>query len=283
MEESLISALNPVKWVRVIMDIDANTGFMQYLAIQSLTLLVGYLALFVDFGWFNIIFMAVFLMATMTVFRSLGVVLHSNSESLGFSVRFSKQIEERQSQVAKERELSEFSTQLYKLGNSGELNKAWELMEKRLRDDNFATEADLFARIRDWDNPRLAVKAGQGFIERLIAKQDFRTTWNVLEFCYTANGNDYKLLSAEAVIKLSTNAETRSQKSIMVSILRHFEEDFPNHPQTAESLLTAARFTAHDLDDFDSARKIVTHLQATYPSIHSNKAYQALSSILIDP
>ena len=156
------------------------------------------------------------------------------------------------------------------------------MLEKRLRDDNFATEADLFARIRDWDNARLAVKAGQGFIERLIAKQDFRTTWNVLEFCYTANGNDYKLLSAEAVMKLSTNAETRSQKSIMVSILRHFEEDFPNHPQTAESLLTAARFTAHDLDDYDSARKMVTHLQATYPSIHTNKAYQALSSILID-
>jgi len=282
MEESLISALNPLKWIRMIMDINADAMFMQYLAIQMSTLLLGYVALFIDLGLFNLISMAVFLMAALTVFRSLGVVLHSNSETLGFPVRFGKQVEEKQSQLAKERELSDFSTQLYKLGNAGDLDKAWELLEKRLGDDNFATEADMFAHIRDWDNPRLAVKAGQGFIERLIAIQDFRTTWNVLEFCYTANGNDYKLLSAEAVIKLLTNAETRTQKSIMVSILRHFEEDFPNHPQTAETLLTAARFTAHDLDDFDSARKIVTHLHATYPSIHSNKTYEALSSILID-
>lgn len=282
MEESLISALNPLKWIRVLLDIDANAMFMQYLAIQAFTLIAGYVALFVDFGWFNIITMALFLMATLIVFRSLGVVLHSNSESLGFPVRFGKQVEEEQIQLAKEHELSDFSTQLYKLRNAGKLTEAWELLQKRLRDDNFMTEADLFARLREWDNPRLAVKAGQGFIERLTAKQDFRTCWNVLEFCYTANGNDYKLTSAQAVLTLSAKAESRTEKSIMVSIIRHFEEDFPNHPKTAEILLTAARFTAYDLDDFDGARKIINHLHTTYPSVHSNKSYRALHSILMN-
>ncbi|MCH7744064.1 MAG: hypothetical protein IIB71_15545 [Proteobacteria bacterium] len=280
MEERLTSALNPLKWLRVLMDIEADALFMQYLAIQCLTLVLGYLVLFVDIGWFNIISMLGFIMAMLTVFRSLGVVLHRNSESLGFPVLFGKQIEEKQSRLAKENDLSDFSTQLYKLRNAGKLTEAWELLQERLRDDKFMTEADLFARLRDWDNPRLAVKAGQGFIERLIAKQDFRTCWNVLEFCYTENLNDYKLVSAQSVLTLSAKAESRKQKSIMVSIIRHFEEDFPNHPKTAEILLNAARFIAHDLDDFDGARKIMTHLHATYPAIHSNKTYQTLSAIL---
>ena len=69
---------------------------------------------------------------------------------------------------------------------------------------------------------------------------------------------------------------------MMATILGHFEKDFPNHPQTAAALLTAARFTAHDLGNFDGGRKIIARLQSTYPEIHSNKTFRALSAILME-
>jgi len=184
--------------------------------------------------------------------------------------------------LAREQELSEFSAQLYKISNAGQQTKAWEMLEQRLQDDNYVSEADLFSRTRNWENPLLAVKAGQGFIERLIESKDFRTAWNILEFCFEANQGDYKLLSGETVLALSSRAETRNHKSIMVTILTHFEKDFPNHPQTTAALLTAARFTAHDLDNFEGGREIIAHLQSTYPEIRGDKTFQALSTILME-
>lgn len=280
MEESLVSALNPVKWIGVLMDIKADAVFMTYFLIQTSTIFLAYIALFVDLGWFNLFTMLAFVMAMMTVFRSIGVALHSNAETLGIGIRFSKQVEEEQVQLARDRELSGFVTELYKLANSGQTAQAWQLLEKRIQDDDYKTEAELFGQIRNWDNVRVAVKAGQGFIERLVARQDYQTCWNVLEFCYAANGNRYKLLSAATVLELCGRAETRNQVKIMITLLRQFEEDFPNHPQRADALLMASKFCAHDLGDFESAREIMAHLRAQYPAIHADKTYQALQAIL---
>jgi len=280
MEESLVSALNPIKWIGVLMDIKADAAFLNYFAIQTGTIFLAYVSFFVDLGWFNLFTMLAFVMAMMTVFRSIGVALHSNAETLGIGIRFSKQVEEEQVQLARDRELSGFITGLYKLASSGQTAQAWQLLEKRIQDENYRTEADLFDQLRNWDNVRLAVKAGQGFIERLVARQDYRTCWNVLEFCYSANGESYKLLSAATVLDLSERAETRDQVKIMITLLRQFEEDFPNHPQQAEALLMASRFCAHDLDDFETAREIMAHLHTDYPAIHADKTYQALQAIL---
>jgi len=262
------------------MGIEADNRFAQYLIIQVLTLVSGYLAIFIDMGIFTFLPMVIFLMASVTLFRSLGVVLHSNADSLGLKIRFGKQVEEEQTRRAKEQEISELSTQLYKLCNANKVEKAWELLEKRLLDDHFSSEADIFARISKYENPDLAIKAGRGFIERLIANHEIRKSWDVLAFCYTAANDDYILLSAESVIQLSANAETLNQKKMIVTIIQHFEQDFPNHPKTADLLLTAARFRIHDLDDFDGAREIMSHLYSAYPIIRSDNKFKALESIL---
>jgi hypothetical protein len=280
MEESLVSAVNPVKWIGIVMDLEADAVFVQYLIIQGITVFAVYLALFVDLGFFNLISMLILVMLLLTLFRSLGVLLHSNASTLGISVRFGKQIEDQQVKAAEEREYSEFSSELYKLSDGGKVRDAWDLLEERLKKEKYATEADFFARLRKFDNPTIAVKAGQGFSERLVLKGDFRTAWNVLEFCYSANGNKYRLTSSNVILQLMAKAETSLQKAIVVSLLSHFEEDFPEHPRRSEALLVAARFTAQDLDDFERAREMLEHLHTTYPEIYSNKDYQALTVVL---
>jgi hypothetical protein len=280
MEESLVSAVNPVKWVGIVMDLDADAVFVQYLLIQGLTLFAGYVALFVDLGFFNLITMTILVMLLLTLFRSLGVLLHSNAETLGIPVRFGMQIEDEQLKAEQERGYSEFSSELYKLSSGGNLKEAWDLLDERLKKDKYATEADFFARLRNYDNPVLAVKTGQGYTERLVLKGDFRTAWNVLEFCYVANNKKYRLTSSNVILQLMTQAETGLQKAIVVSLLSHFEEDFPEHPRRSEALLVAARITAEDLDDFERARKMMQHLLTTYPNIYSDKDYQALKIVL---
>jgi hypothetical protein len=282
MEERLVSALNPAKWVGIIMGLEADAVLGQYLLVQGVALFAGYTALFVDLGWLNLVTMSLFLMTLMTLFRSLGVLLHSNADSLGIAVRFGKKIEDEQVRAAQEREYSEFSSELYQLSNGGQVKKAWELLEERLKKDKFSTEPDFFTRLSKWDKPLLAIKVGQGFTERLIKKGDYRTAWNVLEYCYPANNNKYRLTSSDAILKLMVNAETNLRKAIVVTLIHHFEEDFPDHPKRAEALLVAARYTAQDLDDFDRAREMMEHLYSNYPEIYSDKDYQALTMILSD-
>jgi TolA-binding protein len=181
---------------------------------------------------------------------------------------------------ARDQEFLEFSSELYELASSGQFTRAWEMLEAQLKKDRYSTEAEFFARLRQWDNPSLAVKAGQGFAQRLVKQGDFRTAWNVLEFCYAANGNNYRLTSSNAILKLMVEAQTQLQKEIVVSLLSHFEEDFPEHPRRAEVLLEAARLTAQDLNNFEAAREMMEHLHANYPDIYADKRYQALTVIL---
>ncbi|HIG42471.1 MAG: hypothetical protein ABGY96_18635 [bacterium] len=283
MEGRLISALNPLNWFAALKNIEADARFGQFLILQFSMLLTGYVALFVNLGWFNILTMMAFLTVSMTAFRCLGVVLHSNAESLGLEVVYGPVIEEEQTQRARDQELSEFTASLYSLSGAGKTEKAREMLNQRLEDDGYITEPDLFGRIRGWENPALAISAGRGFLDRLVAAQDIRTSWHVLEFCFEANHNQYKLTSANSVITLAGLAETFKQKTIMAHLLEHFEEDFPNHPKTAEMLLLAAHFIAHDLDDFEKARGIMARLESDFPKIHADKTYQALHTILFQP
>ena len=283
MEGRLISAMNPLNWLAALRNIEADARFGQYLLLQFSMLLTGYVALFMNFGWFNILTMMVFLTVSMIAFRCLGVVLHSNAESLGLKVVYGPAVEEEQVQRATGQEMSEFAASLYRLISAREVEKALEVLNQRLEDDNYLTEPDLFGRIRQWEDPALAIRAGRGFLNRLIAREDIRTSWHVLEFCFEANHNRYRLTSANTVITLAGQAETFKQKTIMAHLLEHFEEDFPNHPQTAEMLLLAARLIAHDLDDFEKARGIMSRLEAAFPKIHTDKTYRALRTILFQP
>jgi hypothetical protein len=283
LEDSLISAINPAKWLAILNTIEANTGFTQYLVLQFCMLLSGYVALFVNLGWLNILTMMVFLGITMTAFRCLGVVLHSNAEALRLRVVYGPKIEQEQTRRAHDQALSDFLSKLYVLADTDETGKALKMLDEHLQEDRYKTEAELFARIRAWENPVLAIQAGREFLNRLVARDDIKTSWDVLEFCYEANDNEYRLTAADTLITLSEHTETFRQKAITAYLLRHFEEDFPNHPKTAEMLLLAAQLTAHDLNDFEGARRIMTHLASDFPAIGQDKTYMALTAVLSEP
>jgi hypothetical protein len=102
----------------------------------------------------------------------------------------------------------------------------------------------------------------------------------VLEFCYAANGNEYRLESGHVVFKLVDRADNFRRKQILAHLLSHFDTDFPNHPQSAEALLLGAHVTAHDLDDFARARQLILHIRIHHRHLQKDPRFQALAAVL---
>jgi len=89
---SLIAAINPVKWIAAIRAIRMDFKLVNYLGWQLATMGLIYVLLTQDMGWTNILVTLAFVSASITMFGSLGVALHSNANELGIDVLFSLDI-----------------------------------------------------------------------------------------------------------------------------------------------------------------------------------------------
>jgi len=47
------------------------------------------------------------------------------------------------------------------LAHSGQSATAWQQLQRHLEEDKYESEAGYFAKLRTWDKPLLAIKAGQ--------------------------------------------------------------------------------------------------------------------------
>lgn len=280
LESKLMSALNPLKWAAVAMGVKFDKRVFQYFLLQLVSLGLGYVAIFINNGILNLVTMAAFLSALTALFRSLGVVIHSNAQALGLSVQFSNEIEKKQTQRSEDQALSIFCDEIYRQWHGGQEKIAWENLQNKLIKDSFTSQAALFYRLLLWPNPNMALKLGQSYISSLVKQESYGQAWTVFEICFEKNGMEYKLSSADSLISLSKRAETFSQKNIAVSVLKYFKEDFPNHPDTAQALLLAAKMSADDLDDFKTAKTLMRELRRKHPSIYTDETYLALRKIL---
>jgi len=280
LESKLFSALNPLKWAAVLISVEYDKRIIQYFVLQMSSLLMGYIALFVNYGFLNLLTMALFLAVLMAQFRSLGVVIHSNANALGLKVQYSTDVEERQTLAASNQALSAFCDSIHMQWSSGQHELVWERLQSKRQEDNFESEADLFDRLRGWEKPSMAVRFGQEYIHRLVKKDAIETAWEVLEFCFENNDNEYKILSALTLMELTNRADTFKRKHISVSILKFFETDFPNYPETAQILLRAAKMAADDLGDYKTAKTLMRQLRRKHSSIYQDKTYLGLRKIL---
>ena len=280
LESKLFSALNPLKWAAVLKAVKFDSYILQYFILQGSSLIMGYVVFYLDYGFLNLILMAVFLGLLMALFRSLGVVIHANAYELGLKVQYSKEIEISQTLAAKNKEMSEFCDEMYLKWTSGQQKIVWQQLQDKIVKDDYESEAELFDRIHRWADPGLSLRLGQAYIERLVKRGYVDTAWSVLEFCFENNNKQYQILAAPTLITLSKVATTSKQKTIVVAILLFFEDDFPNHPDTAQALLLGAKISADDLGDFNTAKIFMRILRRKYPEIYSDETYLALRKIL---
>jgi hypothetical protein len=277
---SLIAALNPAKWIAAIRALQMDFRLVNYLGWQLATMGLIYVLLTRDMGWTNILVTLAFVSASITMFRSLGVVLHSNADELGIDVLFSQDITDSKIANAFDNELSVLSDKLYQLSNAGEHNKAQQSYQQHLETNAYASEALMFDRFRKWEDSRFAIKVGRSYIDRLVCAGKNSEAWDVLLFCFRANQNKYRLLTPESVLSLSRGTLSLQQKTVIAHLLSHFPEDFPAHHAAANCLLQAAKYYAQDLADPVLAEQALTQFEQRFPDGTSNTTYLALKEII---
>ena len=276
-QDNFLAALNPLNWPVFFRDIDFDKSVAQYFLILGLTVATGSL-LTKNFGWLNLLTVTAIVFSVIVLFRSLGVVLHTHATTLGLSVRFGPQVEARQVAESERRALSDFSLSLYQQVEVNRIGEAWEAYQKHIAADNFASEDALWDIIHRWPSSKLAILAGQSYIDRLLKQQRSREAWDVLRYCFKHNENEYQLSNGDATLKMADTTSTSQEREICAELLRYFDKDFPAHPQASDALLRAVEIMLIDSDDTTSARKLLGHIRIKFPDSAKKRTYLKLAA-----
>ena len=155
------------------------------------------------------------------------------------------------------------------------------MLEAALIEDQYESEAEYFHAISQWDHPQLQLKMAQGYIERLLKRNDTRTAWQIFELCHARSEGKFQLISGKAVMDLSNHAYSRNHYELAVEHLGHFEADFPKHPGLKDALYLAAQIYCSHLNDFEQARVFLDTIQERFPDAPQEERYQKLSDLLV--
>jgi hypothetical protein len=280
-EQSLVVAINPWQWLQVMRAVRTDAQFLRFLLLQIGLFLLGIMSIYLGTGFFGrLLIVAATLIAAVLVFRALGIIMHANAEALGMPVTFGKkQVDDaREAQIGAE--LGEFTTALYALCLADRHAEAMQKLETHLSADRFRSEGRIFDTIRAFDDPRLGLKAGQGYIGRLVAAQDLRRAWAVLSFCFEENGGRYALLTGDVVIKLANSAMAHSEKAIAAHLLCRFDTDFPRHPLAGKALLAGILLVIEQSSDLTGARELFARVASGYPQLRRSRNYRTAKKLL---
>ena len=276
-QNTFMSALNPMNWLVFFRDIEFDKSVAQYFLILAMTVAIGSL-LMRNFSWFNLLTVTAVVFSMILLFRSLGVVLHTHASTLGLSVRFGPQVEARQVAESERRALSDFGLSLYHQVEVNRIKEAWEAYQQHITANKFADEDALWDIIHTWPSVKLALLAGPGYIERLLNQQRGEEAWKVLRYCYESNQNEHRLASGDTTLKMADSANTSQERIISAELLRYFDKDFPGHPRASDALLRAIEIMLVDTNDITGARKLLNHIRIKFPESARTRAYLKLEA-----
>lgn len=274
-QDSFLGAMNPLRWFGFFRAIRFDQHVLRYLMTLGMVL-ASFTLLFKNLGWLNLLTMSCWVLSVVLLFRSLGVLVHANASDLGLSVRFGHDIEASQIEENERRDISDFALGLYQQVEVHRINEAFEAYESHLTADKFASEEALWKIIRSWSNTAFAVRVGQGFIERLIKANRLRDAWDVLIYCFDSNERQYRLASGNSTLQLTSAATNTRERLISAELLRFFDKDFPQHPETTAALLKAVELLIADAKDTAGAQKLLQNIRIKFPEAARTRVFQNL-------
>lgn len=278
-QESFSRAMNPLNWFLFVAALSWDKQLAKYLVCYGL-LILSLEWTFTQQDFARVIpAVTVSTMLLVALFRSIGVLVHANAESLGLPIQFSHEIEQQQIAENLRRDESDFSADLYRLVQADKINEAWSEFQNHLKQTDELALARFWPVISKWPNPALALLAGQVYIEQLVKQQNYQTAWQVLAVCFDRNGNEFKLLNAKSTLALTATAETNQQKKLAVELLRFFAKDFPNHPDSPAAMLNAVELMLGEDPTSASAKKMLRDLRIKYPQLAKQTKFQQLKSL----
>jgi hypothetical protein len=263
--DSLIAALNPLNWFEVIRHIKMGPRLVQYLLLSTALAMSCWLVVSQHWGWGNPLKLWVCLASFMLVFRCFGALLHDNADALGLDVNFSVAHSAAQAYAAQDKDVADFLFGLHKLASSTRLTEAAVQLAGRLKAEKYRREGYYFDVLAQWENKDLAVRAGVGYVDRLVAAGEMARAWTVLAFCFAADKGRVETGRSATVFMLAQSPRQIEQNIILWHLLQNFEKDFPNHPRTGEALLLAAKVALLDMHDRAGARACLARIRGVAP------------------
>ena len=250
--QSLSAVVNPLNFVRALINFGLTVPSIRFYAIQAAVSvwLVFLIASFGVISGFHLFWMVpVTLTALFILFRALGVLLNSNAQKLGIAIHQNEETYRKALDAEADRARQAIITELHKMVRVHEYKKAWDYLEKHIDPHDIDSSADLFQRLSDWEDKKLAIKMGTVYIQHLVNAGDMARALRIFETTVDMANGQVRLPSGTIVATLAKTATSLRSREAIYSVLQNFEEDFPRHPATLDALVQRARLALEVADE----------------------------------
>tara|TARA_E500000331_G_scaffold99082_2_gene95829 strand:- start:36 stop:1307 length:1272 start_codon:yes stop_codon:yes gene_type:complete len=277
------SLLNPVRLFKSLIIFVFSIQSLHFFAIQLVvgSLLFYELQVFFEVsGWHVFWAVPLTLISLFVLFRALGVLLNHHGERLGIPVL--QNAESHQAAVAegKRRELDDFVAKLYRHVRVHNYKKAWAEVEEHLQETNYINVDDLFVRLCEWDDKKVASRLGSELIGRLVKNNEFDRALRVFRECCEMSDGNLRLPNGSVTLILVERARDPTLKRYMYNTLQYFDKDFPNHPSTLKVFLMVAEMALKNYDDKETGALFLQKARDYESTVTEQEAYKSLSGLI---
>lgn len=214
------------------------------------------------------------------LFRSLGVVLNTQGPKFGLSVLQNAETHQAALEEQARVQLGEFMFKLHRWVRVHEYKKAWALIEEFQREHQYSLDSELFHRLGQWDDKKLAAMLGANLAERLLDQGETERSLKVFRDSYTMSPNKFAFSSGTVALLFADAAQDKASRKTVYQYLQRFDEQFPNHPNILDVTLRVAGMALDHFSDPDTADKFLQKALTLEPDLADNSEYQRLAALL---
>jgi hypothetical protein len=240
-EGNIFKAINPVAWVRVVMEL----GRM-YLVV--LAIIAGYallISLLGSWGLWFLLQIPLLMFCILSIFSVLGGAVYERRDELGLDAWKSPELTAELEQKADLRQSEKQVMDAYGKVRAGSHTEAWQLLQTWLTARGFAPEDYrwLCAQVLTWDDPRYVTRLTEDQIERLLALKRTGEALDVVAQRLAADPS-FRPKSAAATFHIAQLAAGGGgTPRVARALLADFPVRFPEDPRVGPAAALALRLT----------------------------------------
>lgn len=264
MEDSLLAALNPAKWLSIV----TRIGW-PYLAAAGLCLVVfssqryaaGFAGAFLPMFFAIIVAAIVSNYALVLTFHLLGYLVYQYHDELGFEPQ-NERVSGPLGQPDPDQEILDEAAELVRDGNP---EAAIEMLRAHLnRGGTEAVHTQFRKLLRLKNDKEGLLKHGQAYLPVLLAWNKPREALRLVDECQAIDA-EFAPSKAAQVTDLARLAANSGQPQLALRLLSGFHQRFPKSPDIVENYLRVATLMHERLNQDQKARQLLLSLKAKYP------------------
>ena len=172
---------------------------------------------------------ALVMLLWLTMFATLGGVIHQRRLELGFDPEHSPERRRARDDKDRDRERDRFIDQVFAEYRAGGRGNPWATIEERAtRSPNpLAEYAWIYERVATWPNSRLADRVAQHLLPLLLAANRNGDALRILKARLEAN-TEFRPSTSEQLIRLAELARDAGDRPLARALLTDFNQLFPN-------------------------------------------------------